>query len=381
MDYAALTPVDGRVKKTIKKYSNVKYGNPSSLYAEGVAARRGVNESRARIAKLFRGLADEVFFTGSGTEANNLAIMGAYEAAAARTKNKLHAITTAVEHASVLEVFKNLEKKDVEVTYIGVDDQGQVNPQHVKDALRPNTFLISMMLMNNETGAIQPVRECAKLVRNASGDAEILFHTDASQAVAYLGLDVQTLGVDLITIDSHKVYGPRGIGMLWKKRSVEIAQITFGGGQEKELRSGTENVAAIAGFAHALEIAAQEREGESARLAELRDLCVQNILKIFPKAVVLGPKNSNEVSPHILNISFPGVDNDFLLLQLDAAGIACATKSSCLKDEDVSYVLKAMGIELSVARSALRFSFGRWSKKRHIRSLAKALARAISIQL
>ncbi len=387
LDHAAVTPVDRRVQKIIKKVSRQFYANPSSIHREGVEASRVVAKARATIASLMRAHPDEIIFTGSGTEANNLAIFGAYD-----TMQNLHIVTSVIEHPSVLEPIRHLERKGVKVTYVGVDEKGIIDPKEVKKAITDETFLVSLMMVNNEVGTIQPLREIAKIVRHVRKDREdrkehnkrdnydsreIFFHTDASQAPAHIPIDTQLIGADMITLDSHKVYGPRGVGMLWVKRSVHIEPIIFGGKQERGLRSATENVPGIAGFAVALELCAPLREKESLRLGRLRDFFLTEIKTNFPDAVLNGSENFSESIPSIINISFLGADlgadNEFLLLQLDAHGIACSTRSSCLKDDPGSYVLKAMGLSESAQRSALRFSMGRGTKKRHIKRLIKTL--------
>ena len=425
LDYASLTPIDPRVLKVMGEYSKPQYANPSSWYKQGVAAKKALDAGRKGVADFLHAHADEIIFTSGGTEANNLALRG--------VKGR-HLIISEIEHSSIRETAFVLEKNGVEVTRIGVDEKGIVRLDELKKAIKPETFLVSIMMVNNETGAVQPIREIAKIIRQARarfsekidgqvvvGAAYPLFHTDAAQAALYEDLNVDQLGVDLLTLDGSKVYGPRGMGALYVRRKIlnteppAIEPIIYGGGQEKGLRSGTENLPSIMGFAKALEIiaakAGKDREKESERIFQLKDYFVTELLKIrrdirinsgfsgksgggtqTPVSLAKSdekvrhfsnmtkrdtPATSlvSSVAPHILNISIPGIDNEFLLFQLDAAGIACSTKSSCLRDEDESYVLKAMGAD---SKNSLRFSFGRWTKKGDITIVIKKIRDILS---
>ena len=392
LDYASVTPVDPRVNRLVGRVSRKIFGNPSSLHKEGVAAAAFLGEARASIARLMHGHADEIIFTGSGTEANNLAILGAYNALkkAGKSAGDLHIVTSTIEHPSVLEVVRNLEARGAKATYVSVDQSGVIDLEALKKAITPQTFLVSIMMVNNEVGTLQPIREIAKIVRHARKISTLnsvaqssvqshypLFHTDASQAAACFELNTENLGVDMITLDSHKVFGPRGVGMLWMRRGTPVEAVMFGGKQENGLRSATENLPGIVGFAKALAICADDREREVERLSILREQLKKAIIIVAPNAVLNG---SALHAPHILNMSFPEIDNEFLLLQLDAKGVACSTRSSCLKDEPGSYVLTAMGLPTAVATTSLRFSLGRWSCYSDIRALSKALKMAISIQ-
>ena len=398
----------------MQEYSSAKYANPSSWYKEGVVAKKAMDNARKNIAAYIRAHADEIIFTSGGTEANNLAIMGVVKAfrknRTSKSKSHPHLIVSAIEHSSIMEVAGALEKQGVEVTRIGVDNKGVVLLDEIKKAIKPNTVLVSIMMVNNEVGSVQPIREIAKIIRQARAKFGIaktsgekisagvypLFHTDAAQAVLYENLNMEQLGVDLMTLDAGKIYGPRGIGALYVRRSLNtlLQPIIFGGGQERGLRSGTENLSAIMGFAKAFEIAVAEREKESARIFQLREYFLNGLKKLIPNlvvnsgAAVSGDVTSQKhdvttcdiedlkVAPHILNISIPGIDNEFLLFQLDAAGIACSTKSSCLRDDNESYVLKAMGAD---SKTALRFSFGRWTKKADISRALRVLSNSVTI--
>jgi cysteine desulfurase len=391
LDYASLTPIDPRVLREMKAFSTPEYANPSSLYKEGVAAKKAMGEARKGIAEAIHAHADEVVFTSGGTEANGLALEGAGRAAHRNGIEKPHLIISAVEHSSIMEVAAMMEKHGVEVSRVPVDASGAVSADEVRKAIKPNTFMVSIMTVNNEIGTIQPIREIAKAVRwaraNVTKAQYPLFHTDAAQAALYEPLNMEQLGVDLMTLDSSKVYGPRGIGALYVRRGTPIEPIIYGGGQERGMRSGTENIPAMKGFAKALELAADEREGQSKKIAGLKDFFLKSLLKIRPD-ITVNPgsggaieaafksdhKRSHFSTPHILNIQIPGIDNEFFVLQLDAKGIAASTKSSCLRDADESYVLKAIGAD---SRTSVRFSFGRWTTKAQLKATLKVIAKIL----
>jgi len=339
LDYASLTPVDKRVRKVVKKYETGKYSNPSALYATGVAAKKALEEAQARIAKILHAHPDEIIFTSGGTESNEIILRGV---------EGRHAVISAIEHSSII--------KSAKATRVRVDRDGVVDLEELKKAITPDTVLVSIMMVNNETGSIQPISEIARIVRDAGKryNTRIFFHTDACQA-GYLPLHVEKLGVDMMTLDSNKLYGPRGVGMLYIKR-----------GTMKVRRAGTENVPGIMGFAAALELADEMREKENRRLAELKEFFMSEVKKINPMVIING--SLDKTSPHILNISIPGLDGEFAVLKLDAKGIECSTKSACLRDEDESYVLTAIG---SSSRNSLRFSFGRDTTKRQLKKVLK----------
>lgn len=360
LDYASLTPIDPKVIRVIKKFSDKVYGNPSALYASAVWAKNALTDARERVAKVLHAHSDEIIFTGSGTESNNLALLGVVEAYQGK-----HIIVSAIEHSSVIETAHYLEKKGVEVTYLKVDENGVVDLEQLKKSIRPETILVSIMMVNNEVGTIEPIYEISKIVRDyrkTSGTRFPFLHTDACQAPTSLEVYVEKMNVDLVTLDGHKVYGPRGLGMLYVRRGVECSPILHGGSQERGLRSGTENIPGIQGFALALELVERMRKKESQRLAVLKKYFIDELNKIN-SGIKINGSMVNTV-PNILNISIPNIDSEFFVLQLDAKGIECSTKSACLKDEDESYVLKAIGVD---SRSSIRFSFGRNTKKRDLK--------------
>ncbi len=383
LDYASITPIDPLVRKEMDKWNREPL-NPSSIHSLGVKAKKILDRSRKSTAEFLNAHADEIVFTSGGTEANSLTLEGACRAAYRSFKNigkarsKPHLIISSIEHSSILETADMLERQGVEVTRLAVDKNGLVSLEQLKKAIKPETFLVSIMTVNNEIGTIEPIREIAKIVRDArknmSGGKALypLFHTDACQAILYEELNVEKLGVDLLTMDASKAFGPRGIGALYVKRRTPIEPLIYGGGQENELRSGTENIPGAAGFARALQIAGEKMEKESRRIGELRDLFEGEAKKIRPDSMV----NAAGVprAPHISNIAFPSIDAEMIVLRLDAKGIAVSTKSACLRDEDESYVLRAIGAD---SRSSIRFSFGRWTKRGDLKKVLNLLSKFV----
>jgi len=387
LDHASITPTDRRVLKVIKKYYGMEYGNPSSIHSVGVKAKKVLEEARKKCAHFLRAHADEVIFTASGTEANVLAIVGIVRKLFenGRAYADMHIVTSRIEHQSVLEPVAELARLGVQVDYVRILPSGIFDLDDLKKKLRRETVLVSLMAVNNEIGTIQPIREIAKVVRHfrkenskSPGERLPFFHTDASQAPLYLELDTNTLGVDLITLDGHKVYGPKGIGMLYVRRGTELVPSISGGGQEAGLRSGTENIPAIAGLAVALEIAERERAKESARLIILRDFAISEILSKIPGAILNGDQTNR--LPNNINISIPDIDAEFLVLQLDTRGIQCSTKSSCLKDESESYVIRELGGESWRAKNSIRLSLGRSTTKSDMKYVLKELIKAVGKQ-
>ncbi len=389
LDYASLTPIDPRVIREMKRFFVSKYANPSSWYREGVEARKVLDRARKGTADFIHALSDEIVFTSGGTEANNLALQGALAGARISGIKKPHLIISAIEHSSIIECANVLERQGIEVTRLGVGPNGRISLDELEKSIRPNTFLVSIMTVNNEIGTIEPIRDIAKVIRHAREKLARqypLFHTDAAQAALYDDLFVEKLGVDLLTLDGSKVYGPRGVGALYVKRGTPIAPIIYGGGQESGMRSGTENIPGIAGLAKALEIIKMEKvKNMMENVCAQRKMMVEGLKKIRPDMRVNGPSETVDrrhptdevlVSPHILNISIPGIDNEFFVLQLDARGIAVSTKSSCLRDLDESYVLKAIGGD---SMTSVRLSFGRWTKKRDITKTLRCIAKILAI--
>ena len=405
LDYAGLTPIDKRVMKEVERVSSADYANPSSIHTAGVAAKKILEQSRKSVADFIHAHPDEIFFTASGTEANNMAMRGVIEAtkvevlrkSAVRPQSDIHIIVSEIEHTSVLETVKDIAQrsldgngtygKKIKIDLVPISSDGRIDTDAFKAMLRPETVLVSIMLANNDIGTIQPIREAAKIARDFGKmtGSKIIFHTDACQAPLYTDINIETLGVDLLTLDSNKVYGPRGVGMLYKKRIVkigtDIVPIMTGGGQESGLRPGTENVPAIAGFAKALEIATAERTGETARLSILQDYFVEGLKRCVPDIILNGSYGYSKRLVNNINITFPGkirdggdsshdfeFNHEFFLLELDARGITCSTKSACLRDDDESYVVRALrtAAEIEISAQAIRFSLGRFTTKKDI---------------
>jgi len=388
------------VERMMRPFLAKIFGNPSSIHAEGLSAKKAIDTARITVARCLEAHAEEIVFTGGGTEANNLAIFGVCDVARIHGRgfvlkgSKPHVVTTNIEHASILEPLRELERQGrVSVTYVPVETDGIVKPERILAAIKPNTVLVSVMYANNEIGTIQPIRKIAQLlsaVRNSkfsilnspNEKRYPVFHSDACQAPLYLRCLVNALGVDLLTLDAHKIYGPKGVGALYVRRGVRLTPQLLGGGQEKGLRSTTENVPAIVGFAEALRIATVEREKEFLRVEKLRDHLYSLIRtnKRIHAVVVNGSMERGERLPNNLNISLPGTDTEFLTLQLDAAGIAVSTKSSCLKDEKESYVVKALREGKKRAPSSLRITVGRYTTKADVGNACVALKKALSLK-
>ncbi len=377
LDNASTTQIDPRVLKEIVFHLKNTFGNAGSIHKEGVEAKKVLAESRKKIAEFFGAHSDEIVFTSGGTESNNLAILGIFKSrfglSADYLDSKPHVITTEIEHSSTLECFKQLEKEGVDVTYLSVNEEGIVNLSEFKKALRPETVLVSIQYANNEIGVVQPIREISKALRHFRNNSSAkslqlkvvenrgaIFHTDASQTPAYLDCNVERLGVDLLTIDGQKIYGPKGVGALYVKRGTLISPIILGGGQEGSLRSGTENVPMIAGLAKAFEICGNEREKESKRLTKLRNYFYSELFKMTGTKMILNGDLKNRL-PNNLNFSIKGVDTEFLTLQLDAKGFAVSTKSACLDSGAGSYVIRALGGGSWRSKNSLRITFGRWT--------------------
>ena len=370
MDHAAAAPMDKRVKKAMEPYWTENFGNPNALYKEGLIARNAVETAREDIAKILGARAKEIIFTNGGTESDNLAIFGI-----AKNFKSGHIITTKFEHHAVLNSCKRLEKEGFEVTYLDVGKEGVINPKDVAKVLKPETILVSIMYANNEIGTVQPIREIAKAIRDFKKKNKSnfpLFHTDACQAPGYLDLNVERLGVDLLTLNGSKIYGPKGIGLLYVKNGINLEPILYGGEQERKLRPGTENVPAIVGLAEALKIADKDREKESARLVKLRDYFIGRLIGEIPKTVLNG--HAAERLPNNINVSILDAEGESIVLYLDEAGVACSTGSACTSESlEPSHVILAIGKPHAYAHGAMRFSLGRSTTKKDIDYVMKVL--------
>ncbi|HVJ50460.1 cysteine desulfurase NifS [Desulfitobacterium sp.] len=352
LDYSATTPVDPEVAQLMMTYYTEKYGNPSSVHGFGQEAKEGLEKAREQVATLIGAQPTEITFTSGGTEADNLAILGTADA---QQKKGKHIITSAVEHHAVLETCEYLEKNGFDLTVVPVDEEGFIDPQAVAKAIRPDTILITIMHANNEVGTIQPIAEIGKIAQEKG----IIFHVDAVQSLGKIPIDVKAMNIDLLTISSHKIYGPKGVGALYIRKGVKLTPRVFGGGQEKKRRSGTENLPGIVGFGKACELAGERMEEEEKRLAVLRDKLMDGILERVDYVKVNGPRGDKRL-PNNVNVSILYVEGESLLLSLDMMGIAASSGSACTSGSlDPSHVLLAMGLKHEVAHGSLRFSLGR----------------------
>lgn len=417
LDYASVTPIDKAVLKEVLRVSKKYVANPSSIYQEGVEAAGFLRSCRKQVSDVLEVHSDEIIFTSGGTESNAMAIKGVIAgykfflgssgaeilggnskidrfsvnftneaeifAEKSETSNVPHIISSTIEHPSVKELLSALEKKgEIELSLISPDEDGIISPTKIKEALKPNTLLVSIMYANNEIGTIMPLSVIGKKLREykkEQGRPEFempFLHSDASQAVAYLSMRVPSLHVDLMTMDGGKIYGPRGVGVLFAKRIVPLKSITNGGSQERGRRSGTENLPGIAGFALAIELAEKNKEKEFKRIETLRDLLLLNLKssKIGKRFTINGTMADGERLPNNLNICIPEIDAEFLVLTLDALGLSLSSVTSCktLSEDSHSYVVQEVsGVDCS--RSSLRITLGRCTTKSEILKAGKMI--------
>ena len=364
LDYNATTPVDPRVLEAMIPYMKEEYGNPSSIHSFGSRAKAALDDSREQVAELLGARPKEIVFTGCGSESNNFAIKGV--AFGLREKGN-HLITTQVEHASVLETFRFLESQGFKVTYLCVDEYGLIDLEELKESITNDTILVSIMFANNETGVIMPIQEIGEIVREKG----VIFHTDAVQAVGKLDINLKNLPVDLLSLSSHKLYGPKGVGALFIRLEtspgISLQPLIHGGGQERGRRSGTENVAGITGLGKTCEIVTEETKSQKseARIKEMRDELYKEISERI-SGVRLNGHPEKRLS-NTLNLSFEGAEGDSLVINLDLEGIAVSTGSACSEGNvEPSHVLLAMGLSKELAVSSLRFSLGRFTGKEDI---------------
>jgi cysteine desulfurase len=361
LDNAATTTVDSRVVEVMIPYFNENYGNPGSMHSIGLCGQKALDTSRETIAKILNCSTNEILFTGSGTESCNMAIKGVANQLHKKLGKGNHIITQKTEHHAVLETCEFLEKEGFEVTYLNVDRFGMIKLDELKNAIRDNTILVSIMYANNEIGTIQPLEEISKICKNRG----VLFHTDACQAGNYLDLDVEKIKCDLLSLNASKIYGPKGIGLLYLRKGVMITPLIHGGGQERRLRSGTENIPLIVGFAKALEIAVEEKEKETDRVGKLSRKLIEGILSTIPKAFLNGHPEKRIVSN--VNISILDVEGEAVLLYLDNRGVCASTGSACTsKTLDPSHVILATGLPYEAAHGSIRFSLGRNTTEKKI---------------
>ena len=357
LDHAGTTPLDAKVLEAMIPYFSQHFGNPSSLHTVGQEARYALDEARERVARVLNCRPREVVFTGGGTESDNAAIHGV---ATALHETGNHIITSSVEHHAVLHACQYLESQGFEVTYLPVDAEGMVQPESVYNAINERTTLVTIMYGNNEIGTINPLSEIDRSIKERAGELSrtIVFHTDAVQAAGYLDLDVASLGVDLLSLSGHKFHGPKGTGVLYIKRGTPYLPLIHGGGQERERRSGTENIPGIIGLSLALESANAIRDETGQRCSALRDRIIGSVLEQIPGTRLNG--HATERLPNNANFSFTGVEGEPILLGLDVAGIAASSGSACSSGSlEPSHVLLALGQSAETARGSLRLTLGR----------------------
>ena len=357
MDHSATTPLRREALEAMLPYFTMEFGNPSSIYTIGQEARKAVDDARESIARIIGARMSEIVFTSGGTESDNAALKGT--AFALRSLGN-HIITTAIEHHAVLHTCYQLEQFGYEVTYVPVDEGGLVDPLDVIEAITDKTILVSIMMANNEIGTIEPIAEIAKLVKAEAKrrNQTIVMHTDAVQAAGFLDINVRSLGVDLLSLSAHKIHGPKGVGMLYVKRGTPFEEQNAGGGQERQRRSGTENVPGIVGFAEALRLAASERDEVSARCLRLREKLTQGVFEKIEGARLNGHPTLR--LPGNVNISFEGVEGEPVLLGLDFAGVCASSGSACSSASlEPSHVLLAIGLTAELAQGSLRITLGR----------------------
>jgi cysteine desulfurase len=350
LDHNATTPVDPAVAEKMSWFLREHFGNPSSLYPIGRRVKELMNEARERVAGALGVDRGEIYFTGSGTESDNFAVFGALEAAAGKDEF----VTSAIEHPAVIEAGKALEARGVKVTYLPVDERGTISLDHLRSALTPKTALVSIMHANNEIGTIQPVAEIVRIAHERG----VPVHTDAVQTFGKIDVDARKLGVDLLTVSAHKVYGPKGVGALYIRRGATICPFLRGGRQERGLRAGTENTVGIIGFGEAVRILEEKGRKERARIEHLAETLKKGIEERIPGARFNG--HPIERVKGTLNFAFPGLEAEAILLALATKEIYVSTGSACSEEsEEVSHVLRAIGLRPEIARSSIRMSLGR----------------------
>ena len=350
LDYSATTPTDPRVVEEMIPYFTEHFGNPSSIYSTGLEAKDAIEHAREQVAHLINAEPRELIFTSGGTESDNWALI----ATARRLQHKgKHIITSAIEHHAILHSCEYLAKEGFDITYVGVDHDGLVDPAEVEAAIRPDTILISIMYVNNEVGSVQPITEIGAIAKKHG----VLFHTDAVQALGNVPIDVKTMNIDMMSMSSHKIYGPKGIGAIYIRSGVNLPTYIHGGAQERKKRAGTENVPGIVGFGKAAELACQNFNTHVAHVSKLRDHFIDRVLNEIPYTYFNGSKDHRH--PGNANITFEYVEGESILLYLDFAGVSCSSGSACSsRSLQPSHVLTAMGIPVELIHGSIRFTFG-----------------------
>ena len=369
-DNAATTKLSPAVLEAMMPYLTEEYGNPSSLYRFGNHAKRAIEQARKEVADVLGAEPFEILFTGGGTEADNW-VKEIMRSLKARGKN--HFITSAVEHHALLHSAQRLQKEGFEVTFIPVDREGQIDPEQVRAAIRPETGLVSIMFANNEIGTIYPIKEIGAICRQAG----VLFHTDAVQAAGHLPINVKEMNIDLLSLSAHKFHGPKGVGAFYCRRGIPLPSLIDGGAQERGKRAGTENVAGIVGLGAALRLANEEMSEASARVSAMRDRLIDGILQTVPMCRLNGPRHNR--LPGNCNISFLGIEVESLLLRLDLAGIAASSGSACASSSlDPSHVLLAIGLPHEVAHGSVRLSLSDYNTEEDVDYILEKLPEIVS---
>ena len=365
LDNSATTKIHSEVVESMMPYLTELYGNASSIYQIGRESRKAVDSARDLVAKALNANSTEIFFTSGGTESDNWAIKGV---AFANEKKGKHIITTNIEHHAVLHTCQYLEKQGFEVTYLPVKENGIVDIKDLKNAIRKDTILISVMFANNEIGTVQPIKEIGKIAKEKG----IYFHTDAVQAIGNIDIDVNDLNIDLLSLSGHKFNGPKGVGVLYIRRGVNISNLLHGGAQEKTKRAGTENIAGIVGIGKAIEIATKDIEKKSKYLTELRDMTIEGLLSTIPDTILNGDPKKR--LPGNVNVCFKYIEGESILLMLDMKGIYASSGSACTSGSlDPSHVLLAIGLPHEIAHGSLRLTFSTENTKKDIEYLLDTL--------
>jgi len=370
LDCAATTPTHPEVVKAMLPYFTEAFGNPSSIYSYGQEAKGAIEEARVKVADLIGARDEEIVFTSGGTEADNFALMGV---AFANESRGNHIITSSIEHHAVMETCEFLETRGLRITYLPVDEYGLVNPDDVKRAITDKTILISIMHANNEMGTIEPITEIGKVAREAG----VYFHTDAVQTVGHIPVDVNELGIDLLSMSAHKLCGPKGVGALYVRKGTKLTPFMHGGEQERRRRASTENVPGIVGFGKAVELAQQEMGGEVERLTCLRDNLIKGLLERIDHIHLNG--HPLKKLPNNVNVSVDYVEGESMVLNLDLEGICASTGSACSSSSlEPSHVLLAMGLPPEQAHCSLRFTLGKWTTEEEIERVLDILPRIVA---
>ena len=372
LDYSATTPVMEEVLQQMIPYFTQNFGNPSSLYTIGLEAKAAVDKARAQVAHLIGADPSELYFDGGGSESDNWTIFGVADAMKKKGK---HIITTKIEHHAILHSTEFLEKHGYEVTYLDVNKEGFVDPAALEDAIREDTILVSVMFVNNEIGTVEPIKELCEIAHKH----DVLFHTDAVQAIGNVPIDVHDLGVDFMSMSSHKIYGPKGEGGMYIRKGVRIPSFIHGGAQEKGKRAGTENLAGIVGFGAAAELAEQNLEHHRKHCSELRDYLMDRITAEIPDVIVNGPSDHSKRHPGNLNVTFAKIEGESILLLLDSFGIAVSTGSACSsKSLKPSHVLSAIGVSDELIHGSVRFTVGDFTTKEDLDYTVDCLKAVVS---